>query len=37
MVYWDQRNAGASQGTSNGKYLHLDVMVEDLKKVIEVA
>ncbi len=36
MVYWDQRNAGASQGTNNGKYLHLDQMVEDLKKVIEV-
>jgi pimeloyl-ACP methyl ester carboxylesterase len=36
MVYWDQRNAGASQGTSNAKYLHLDQMVEDLKKVIEV-
>ncbi len=36
MVYWDQRNAGASQGTNNGKDLHLGVMVEDLKKVIEV-
>jgi pimeloyl-ACP methyl ester carboxylesterase len=36
IVYWDQRNAGASQGTSNGGYLHLDQMVEDLKKVIEV-
>jgi pimeloyl-ACP methyl ester carboxylesterase len=36
MVYWDQRNAGASQGASNGKNLHLDQMVEDLKKVIEV-
>src|SRR5450631_457633 len=36
MVYWDQRNAGASQGTSNGKDLHLGIMVEDLKKVIEV-
>jgi len=36
MVYWDQRNAGASQGTSNGGELHLDQMVEDLKKVIEV-
>jgi pimeloyl-ACP methyl ester carboxylesterase len=36
MVYWDQRNAGASQGTINGKDLHLGVMVEDLKKVIEV-
>src|SRR5450759_4517068 len=36
MVYWDQRNAGASQGTSNGSELHLDQMVEDLKKVIQV-
>jgi pimeloyl-ACP methyl ester carboxylesterase len=36
MVYWDQRNAGASQGTSNGNKLHLDQMAEDLKKVIEV-
>jgi pimeloyl-ACP methyl ester carboxylesterase len=36
MVYWDQRNAGASQGTNNGDDLHLDQMVEDLKKVIEV-
>jgi pimeloyl-ACP methyl ester carboxylesterase len=36
MVYWDQRNAGASQGTSNGGNLHLDQMVDDLKKVIQV-
>jgi pimeloyl-ACP methyl ester carboxylesterase len=36
VVYWDQRNAGASQGTSNGSNLHLDQMVDDLKKVIEV-
>ncbi len=36
MVYWDQRNAGASQGTNNGGNLHLDQMVDDLKKVIEV-
>jgi pimeloyl-ACP methyl ester carboxylesterase len=36
MVYWDQRNAGASQGGSNGTYLHLDQMIDDLKKVIEV-
>ena len=35
MVYWDQRNAGASQGTSNGGNLHLDQMVNDLKKVID--
>jgi len=36
IVYWDQRNAGASQGTNNGGNLHLDQMAEDLKKVIEV-
>jgi len=36
MVYWDQRNAGASQGNSNGGNLNLDQMVEDLKKVIGV-
>jgi len=36
VIYWDQRNAGASQGTSNGGNLHLDQMVDDLKKVIEV-
>jgi pimeloyl-ACP methyl ester carboxylesterase len=36
MVYWDQRNAGASQGGRNGDKLHLDQMVEDLKKVIQV-
>jgi pimeloyl-ACP methyl ester carboxylesterase len=36
MVYWDQRNAGASQGTINGENLHLGQMVEDLKKVILV-
>src|SRR5450759_4889762 len=36
MVYWDQRNAGASQGTVNGGNLHLEQMVEDLKKVIQV-
>jgi pimeloyl-ACP methyl ester carboxylesterase len=36
MVYWDQRNAGASQGTNNSNKLHLNQMVDDLKKVIEV-
>ena len=36
MVYWDQRNAGASQGDVNGGNLHLEQMVEDLKKVIQV-
>ena len=36
LVYWDQRNAGASQGDNNGGNLHLNVMVNDLKKVITV-
>lgn len=36
MVFWDQRNAGASQGNNNGNNLHLDQIVEDLKKVIEL-
>jgi pimeloyl-ACP methyl ester carboxylesterase len=36
MVYWDQRNAGASQGTCNSANLHLEQMVEDLHKVIRV-
>jgi pimeloyl-ACP methyl ester carboxylesterase len=36
IVYWDQRNAGASQGTSNGNHLNLTQMTDDLKKVIEV-
>jgi pimeloyl-ACP methyl ester carboxylesterase len=36
LVYWDQRNAGASQGAGNGGNLHLNVMVNDLKKVITV-
>ncbi len=35
-VYWDQRNAGASQGNINGRNLNLDQMVEDLKKVIGI-
>lgn len=36
MVYWDQRNSGASQGNSNGSRLNLDQLVEDLRKVILV-
>ncbi len=36
IVYWDQRNAGASQGNNNGNNLNLAQMVEDLKKVIQV-
>ena len=35
-VFWDQRNAGASQGNSNGSNLTLPQMTDDLKKVIEV-
>jgi pimeloyl-ACP methyl ester carboxylesterase len=35
-VYWDERNAGASQGNSNGENLNLNQMTEDLKKVITV-
>ncbi len=36
MVYWDQRNAGASQGSSNVKNLTLGQMTDDLKKVLQV-
>jgi len=36
MVYWDERNAGASQGNSNGSYLTLEHMTDDLKKVLQV-
>lgn len=36
VVYWDQRNAGASQGNSNGDQLNLPQMTEDLKKVIQL-
>ena len=36
VVYWDQRNAGASQGNSNGNNLNLPQMTDDLKKVIQV-
>jgi pimeloyl-ACP methyl ester carboxylesterase len=35
-VYWDERNSGASQGSSNGKNLTLDQMTNDLKKVIQL-
>jgi pimeloyl-ACP methyl ester carboxylesterase len=34
VVYYDQRNAGASQGGANGEYLNLDEMTEDIKSVI---
>jgi pimeloyl-ACP methyl ester carboxylesterase len=36
LVYWDQRNAGASQGNVNGSRLNLRQMSDDLVKVIEV-
>ena len=36
VVYWDQRNAGASQGNNNGNNLNLVQMTDDLKKVILV-
>jgi pimeloyl-ACP methyl ester carboxylesterase len=36
MVYWDQRNSGASQGTCNGSNLTFDQIVDDLAKVIQV-
>jgi pimeloyl-ACP methyl ester carboxylesterase len=35
-AYWDERNSGASQGSSNGKNLTLDQMTIDLKKVIQL-
>ncbi len=36
VVYWDQRNAGASQGNANQIQLTLSQMTDDLKKVIQV-
>lgn len=36
VAYWDQRNAGASQGNNNGENLNLKTMTTDLKKVIQV-
>lgn len=35
-VYWDQRNAGASQGNSNGSHFNLNQFTDDLKKLIAV-
>lgn len=35
-VYWDQRDAGASQGGSNGNKMHLSQYADDLKKVIRL-
>lgn len=34
MVYWDQRNGGASQGSLNGSFDELQYFVEDFEKVI---
>ena len=36
IVYWDQRNAGASQGNRNGDNLNLEQLTDDLKKVIQL-
>ena len=36
VAYWDQRNAGASQGSNNGDNLKLKTMTSDLEKVIAV-
>jgi len=36
VAFWDQRDAGASQGNSNGNNLNLPQMTDDLKKVIEL-
>lgn len=35
VAYWDQRNAGASQGSSNGENLSLPIMTQDLLKVVQ--
>ncbi|MEX2485431.1 MAG: alpha/beta hydrolase [Brumimicrobium sp.] len=34
VAYWDQRNAGASQGNNNEDDFNLEVMTEDLEKLI---
>ncbi len=36
VIYWDQRNSGASQGNCNGSNLTLEQITDDLKKVIYV-
>lgn len=36
VAYWDQRNAGASQGNANADDFNLPTMTEDLEKVIHV-
>jgi pimeloyl-ACP methyl ester carboxylesterase len=34
VVYWDQRNAGGSQGGTNGSYFKLENYINDFEKVI---
>jgi pimeloyl-ACP methyl ester carboxylesterase len=36
VAYWDQRDAGAAAGNNNMTDLTLDMMIEDLEKLIEV-
>ena len=36
MAYWDQRDAGSAAGNSNFGELTLDLMIEDLEKLIAV-
>lgn len=36
MIYWDQRNSGASQGNCNGNDLTFNQIVDDISKVILV-
>lgn len=34
IVYWDQRNGGYSQGTTNAEYDSIDDFIEDFEKVV---
>ncbi len=34
MVYWDQRNGGATQGGANGANDEVDIFIEDLEKMV---
>ena len=36
VAYWDQRDAGAAAGNNNAEDLTLDLMIEDLEKLIAV-
>lgn len=36
VAYWDQRDAGSSAGNSNFSELTLDLMIEDLEKLVTV-